>query len=107
ARNLSRIIHVGRHAFQNTTWPKGGQKGRILRIVFVLRLLLGLEVIEVAEEFVEAMDRRYEFVAVAEMVLAELTGGVAERLQQLSQCRVLVGKTLLSSRQADLSQPGA
>ncbi len=49
----------------------------ILRVVVALRLLLGIEVIEVAEEFVEAVDRRQMLVLVAEVVFAELTAGVA------------------------------
>src|SRR3546814_805366 len=57
-------------------------EGRILRVVAVLRLLLGVEVIEVAEELVEAVRGRQELVAVAEVVLAELPGGVAELLER-------------------------
>ena len=49
----------------------------ILRVVRVLRLLLGVQMVEVAEELVEAVDGRQELVAVAEVVLAELAGGVA------------------------------
>ena len=43
----------------------------------MLGLLLGVEVVEVAEELVEAVGRRKILVAVAEVVLAELAGGVA------------------------------
>jgi hypothetical protein len=39
-------------------------------------------VIEVAEELVEAVVGRKILVPIAEMVLAELAGGVAERLQR-------------------------
>ena len=39
--------------------------------------------IEVAEEFVEAVLGRQVFVAVAEMVLAELARRIAERLERL------------------------
>ena len=66
--------------------PRGPNLARnlgVLRIVGVLRLLLGIEVVEVAEELVEAVHRRQELVAVAEVVLAELAGGVALRLEQL------------------------
>ena len=44
----------------------------VLRVVGVLRLLLGVEVVEVAEELVEAVAGRQHLVAVAEVVLAEL-----------------------------------
>ena len=79
----------------------------VLRIVGVLRLVLGVEVIEVAEELVEAVHGRQELVAVAEMVLAELSGRVAERLEQLGERRVLVRQAFLRSRQADLQEAGA
>ena len=65
--------------------------GVLLRvgIVRVLRLLLGVQVVEVAEELVEAVRRRQVLVAVAEVVLPELPGRVPERLQQLCDRRVL------------------
>jgi len=46
----------------------------------VFRFLLGIQVIKVAEELVKAMHCRQKFVLVTEMVLAELTGGIAEWL---------------------------
>jgi hypothetical protein len=54
-----------------------------------LRILLGVEVVEVAEELVEPVDGGQELVAVAEVVLAELPCRVAERLQELRDRRVL------------------
>ena len=42
----------------------------------------GVEVVQVAEELVEAVQRRQELVQVAEVVLAELPGGVALRLER-------------------------
>jgi hypothetical protein len=54
----------------------------VLRVVLVLRLLLRVQVVEVPEELVEAVVRRQVLVAVAEVVLAELAGGVAVVLQQ-------------------------
>ena len=47
------------------------ERGR-LRVVGILRLFLGVEVIEVAEELVETVDGREELVQVAQVVLAEL-----------------------------------
>jgi hypothetical protein len=41
-------------------------------VVGVLRLLLGVQVVEVAEELVEAVHRRQMLVAVAQVVLPEL-----------------------------------
>jgi hypothetical protein len=54
-----------------------------------LRVLLGVQVVEVAEELVEAVGGREELVLAPEVVLAELTGRVAERLQELGDRRVL------------------
>jgi hypothetical protein len=42
-------------------------------VIGPLGLLLGIEVIEVAEEFVEAVRGRQELVTIAEVVLAELS----------------------------------
>ena len=78
-----------------------------LRVVGVLRLLLGVEVVEVAEELLEAVVGRQHLVAVAEVVLAELAGDVAERAQQPGDGRVLDLHALGRAGQADLGQPGA
>ena len=90
---LGVVVLVRRPAVEDAARPEalvemrevlgfGGQFG-------VLRLLLGVQVIEVAEELVEAVHGRQELVQVAEVVLAELPGRVAERLQQLGDRRVL------------------
>jgi hypothetical protein len=55
---------------------------RIFWIVRVLRFLLGVQVIEIAEELVEAVRGRKKLVAVAEVVLSELAADVAERLEK-------------------------
>ena len=75
------------------------------RIVRLFRLLLGVEVVEVAEELVEPVHRRQELVAVAEVVLAELSGGVAERLEQLGDRRVLGLQPDRRPGYPDLAQP--
>ena len=107
ARVLRRIVAIGRLAFQHAARAELGAELGVLRIVGVLRLLLGVEVVEVAEELVEAVHGRQELVAVAEVVLAELAGGVALRLEQLGERRVLLGEPFLGAGQADLEQAGA
>ena len=62
---------------------------RILRVIRQFRLLLGVEVVQVAEEFVEAVNGREKLVAVAEMVLAELACRITKRLEQFRDRRVL------------------
>ena len=106
-RILGRIVLVGRLALQHAARAELRPERRVLRIVGMLRLVLGVEVVEVAEELVEAVDRRQELVAVAEVVLAELAGGVALRLEQFGERRVLLGQPFLGAGQADLEQAGA
>ena len=107
ARILARRVGGLRDAFQHAARAVLRLEGRILRIVDVLRLLLGIEVIEVAEELVEAVHGRQEVVAVAEVVLAELAGDVALRLQEVGDGRVLLRQPLRRARQADFQQAGA
>ena len=76
-----------------------------VRIVRVLRLLLGVQVVEVAEELVEAVARRQVLVAIPEVILPELAGRVAERLQELRDRRVPGLEPGLGTRQPHLAQP--
>jgi hypothetical protein len=46
----------------------------ILWIGALLRFLLGIQVIEIAEKFIETMRRRQIFIAVTKMIFAKLTG---------------------------------
>ena len=79
----------------------------VLRVVEVLGLLRGVQVVEVAEILVEAVHRRQMLVAVAEVVLAELAGGVALRLEQRGDGRVALLPAFLGAGQADLGHAGA
>ena len=91
ARLLGRVVLVRRPAVQDAARPEsscGIREVLLLRVVGQLRFLFGVEVVEVAEELVEAMHGRQVLVAVAEVVLAELAGGVALRLQELGDGRV-------------------
>jgi hypothetical protein len=68
----------------------------------VLRLVLGIQVVKIAEELVEAVNRRQELVAITEVVLAELPGHVAERFEQIGKRRVLLRQPFFRPRQPDL-----
>ena len=59
-------------------------------VVELFGLLFGVQVIEIAEPLVEPVHRRQELVAVAEVVLAELAGRVALRLEDLGQRRIFL-----------------
>ena len=65
-------------------------EGGVLWIVGMLGLVLGVQVIKVAEELVEAVHGRQELVAVPEMVLAELRRGITLWFEQLGNGRVLI-----------------
>ncbi len=86
-----------------------GPTGRLqrLRIVRMARVLHRVEVIEVAEEFVEAVHRGQELVQVAQVVLAELAGGVAHRLQRRGDRRRLRRHADRRAGLADGRQAGA
>ena len=73
----------------------------ILRIIVTFRLLLGIQVIQVAKELIEAMVGREMLVAITEVVLAKLARRVAERLQQFGNGRLVLGDALRRTRHAD------
>jgi hypothetical protein len=58
---------------EHTSGAKMLLERRVLRVVNILRLLLGIEVVEVTEELIKPVQRRQEFILIAEMVLPELT----------------------------------
>jgi hypothetical protein len=102
-----RIVLVGRLALQDAARAEFLAEVRILRIVGILRLLLGVEVIEVAEELIEAVHSRQMLVAVAKMVLAELASGVAEVLHEIGDGRIVRAEAELGAGQADLGEASA
>ena len=79
----------------------------VLEIIGMLGLVLGVQVVERAEELVEAVRGRQVLVEVAQMVLAELAGHVALRLEQFGDGHVFLLQAFLRAGQADLEQAGA
>src|SRR6266480_4069917 len=71
------------------------------------RIFHCVEVIEVAEEFIEAVDSGQEFIQIAEVVLAELAGGVTLRFERGGDSASLSRYAHLGSRLADRGHPGA
>jgi hypothetical protein len=72
---LGRVILVGRPTVDDPARPECFREFRKVllgRVIVHLRLFLGIEMVEIAEEFVEAVHGRQEFVEIAEVVLAEL-----------------------------------
>ncbi len=79
----------------------------VLRVVLVFRLLLGVQVVEVAEELVEAVVGGQELILVAQVVLAELARGIAERLEEGGDRWVFRAQAEVGARQADLGKARA
>jgi hypothetical protein len=79
----------------------------LVRIILLLGFFLRVEVVEVAEELVEPVHRGKVLVQVAEVVLAELAGGISQRLEQLGDRRILCGPADVGTGHADLAHPGA
>ena len=82
-------------------------EGRIFWIIRVLGLLLGVQVVQVAEELVEPVHGRQELVLVAEMVLPELARDVPERFQQFRDGRVFRLEAEIGAGHPDLGQARA
>ncbi len=80
ARIGRRVILVSREAMQHASWPKFRKERRILGIIGQFRFFFSVQVIEIAEELVKSMHGWQKLISIAKMVLAKLTGGVAQRL---------------------------
>ena len=107
---LGRIVGVGRpradHAPRQQLVVQR-RKVVLVGVVGALGLFFGVEVVEVAEELVEAVRRREIDVAITEVVLAELAGRVAVRLEQLGDRRVLRRQTGRGAGEPDLAHARA
>ena len=99
---------VGGPALQHPAWQRElVQFGELIlvRVVELLGLLLGIEVVKVAEELVEPVHGWKMLVHVAEVVLAELAGGIAQRLEKLGDRRVLCGPADVGAGMPTLLMP--
>ena len=107
ARHLGRIVGVGRIAVD--------QAARAVLVVVVLvdrervpvRIGHRVEVVQISEELIEAVHGREILVQVAEMVLAELPGGIALCLQSGGERHGLCRDANVGPRLADGRQPRA
>ncbi len=78
----------------------------ILWVVDIFRLVLGVEVVQVAEELVEAVIGGQVLIAVTQVILAELAGGIAVIFQQAGKCRVFFAHTFFRAGKPNLGQAG-
>ena len=76
-RLLGRVVRVGRPAVDQVARADFVAVGLIIRKRVPVGVRHRVEVIQVAEELIEAMQCRQVLVQIAEMVLAELAGGIA------------------------------
>ena len=81
-------------------------KLRILGIVRVLGLFFCVEVIEVAVEFIESMIGRQHLIAVAQVILAELSRRIAKRFEQPGNRRIFYLHAQCCTGQTDFCQTG-
>src|SRR5262249_331511 len=81
---LGRVVLVRRYAVQKVARPNFIHE--VLRIVRVKWILHRIQVVEVPPELVETVQSRQIFVAIAEVVLPELTRRVAFRLESRRDC---------------------
>src|SRR5262249_40287981 len=88
ARLLRGIVAIRGFAAQHPAGTEPVAECGVPRISALLGLLLCIEVIEVAKEFIEAVHGRQKFVSVAAGVVAKLAGRIAEGLEQFGNCRV-------------------
>ena len=72
----------------------------------MLGLLFGVEVVQVAEELVEAVIGGQVFVTIAQMVLAKLSGGVSKRLEELGDRGIFRLDAFPRAGKAHLGQAG-
>ena len=93
-----------RQGVEDSPGPVPLPEGRVLWIIRVLGLLLGVQVVQVAEELVEPVHGRQELVLVPEVVLPELARGVPQRFQQLRDGRVLRLEAEIGAGHPDLGQ---
>ena len=102
---LGRVVLIGRPAVNHVARADFVQQ--FLRIGGVRRVFHRVEVIEVAEELVEPVNRGQELVEITEVVLAELARGVAHGLEHGGDGAGLGGQSELGTRLADRGHAGA
>ena len=110
ARLDGRIVGVRREGVHDAARPERLVKVRkllLIGIVVRFRLFLGVEVVEIAVELVEAVVGRQHRVEIAEMVLAELAGRVALVLERGGDGDEFLVHADRRAGNADLREAGA
>jgi hypothetical protein len=92
---------------EHSAWREVLAEFSIFWIVWIFRLFLGIEVVKVSEELVEAVDGGKKLVPVTQVVLAELPGGITERLEKFRDRRVLRTQPYIRAGHTYLGHSGA
>src|SRR4051794_35869651 len=100
-RLLGRIVRVGSHALECAAWTEAIFESGILWVFRVLWLLLSVQVIKVTEKFVEPVDCWQVLVQIAQMILAELSGGIAKTFHNVADAGILLLESDVSARQSN------
>src|SRR5262249_15953848 len=103
----SRVVLVGSLALQYAARPEFLSEVRVLGIVRIVGLFFGIEMVEVSEELIESVHSGQMLVAVAEVVLAELPGGITEIFHELSNRGIVEAETKRCARHANLGEAGS
>jgi len=80
-RLLRRVVFLRGPTVQNTARTEFLAESWVLRVIDVLRLFFAIEVIQVAEKLIEAMNGWQILVEITKMILTELASRIAERLR--------------------------
>ncbi len=81
ARIFGRIVNIGRNAMDDVARAEPRTEFFVLRILRVVGFFQRIEVVENSVELVETVDCRQVFVAIPQVVLADLRRRITERLE--------------------------
>ena len=77
---------------------------RVLRVIFVLGLFFGVQVIQIAKKLIKPVVCRQHLIPVAQVVFTKLTSGIALGLQQAGNGRVFDLHAFFGAGHANLGQ---
>src|SRR5215813_8730245 len=100
-----RVVHIAGHGGHQVARSDFIQESRW--VVAMERVLHRIEMVQVAPELVEAVHRRQEFVQVAQMVFAELTGRISHRFENVRDSNRLIGDAKRCPGLSDCRKAGA
>ena len=99
ARHVRCVIRVGGPTMHHISGANYVQQ--ILRIVGMRGIFHGIQVIQIAEEFVKSVNAGQEFIFIAQVIFAELTGGVTHPFQNRRNRHSFGGESRWRSGLAD------